>query len=268
MRGLGTYKLKNKEIISKAILCRYNYIDTAELYKNEHIIVDAINELQDQTTINDIMINTKISKFSILDREIKKSFENRLKIFKKIGPKFKIYSILLHHPSQNCLEDWEELSELYLNNLDNVKYIGVSNYTIEQLESLKRSKYAKEVNIYCNQIEISPFCYPKQLIDYCNNNNILIIAHTSLTRTIKFDNIIIIQIANKYNMSVSTLLLLWSLYHKFIIIPKPDTIEHMLENINIYNCNIQISEKDMYILDSLDENFRFTDFDKLLPQSL
>ena len=44
LTGLGTYKLKDKDLIKDAILLGYKLIDTAELYRTEEIVVSAIKE--------------------------------------------------------------------------------------------------------------------------------------------------------------------------------------------------------------------------------
>ena len=42
LKGFGTYKLKDPKIIFNALRLGYNLCNTAELYRNEDIIIDII----------------------------------------------------------------------------------------------------------------------------------------------------------------------------------------------------------------------------------
>lgn len=254
MYGLGTYKLRDSVIISKAIELGYTRFDTAQLYRNEEQLVTCIKKSEIDTST--LSITTKIAKFSIKDNEIEKSFNERIKIFSALGREFTIDTVLLHHPTEHCSKDWTTLSELYLANEDSVKYIGVSNYSIEQLEQLKDSEYG--LKPYCNQIELSPFCYDLELIEYCNSNDIKVVAHTPLTRCSKFEHPVLKDIADKYNISVAKLLLLWSIQHNFTVIPGASCVEHLKENKEVYECDIKLSINDFKKLNRLNENFRLT----------
>ena len=47
-----------------------------------------------------------------------------------------------------------------------------------------------------------------------------------------------LEIANKYNRSVSELLLRWALYHKFAIIPKSSKTERQLVNLRVMDFDL------------------------------
>lgn len=244
LRGYGTYQIKDKNIIQTAVDNGYNFFDTAELYKNEDIVIDVIKNNPDKK----LFVSTKISYIAIEKGQIEKSFYERLEKFKDL----KINLLLLHKPSDNCKRDWDVLLNLYIKYKDKIDYIGVSNYDIRHLEQLD-SIHKPLVN----QFEVSPFNICSDLVEYCKSNNIYIISHTTLTRTIKFDNNILQYIANKYKVSVSKILLKWAFQNGYITIPRTTKEKHLIDNIEIYSFNISLY--DMHILNkNLDEKFTLT----------
>jgi len=241
--GFGTYRIKKIEPIIEAIKIGYRHIDTAELYKNEHLVRDAVLYARKDLKIQDpINITTKISKESILGGKIRESFEERIKIFGYIDV------LLLHVPSDDCRRDWEELCDLYKNS-DKIGSIGVSNYDVEHLEQLKDCKIKPQYN----QIELSPFCTRMKLIEMCDNMKIEIIAHSSLIDKKKFNHPTIRYMAEEYNASPASILLAWAKCNNFYVIPKSENPQHMKENLF---CNIMLKSIDIDCLEWLDENLR------------
>jgi len=240
--GFGTYRILNQEIFEIAIKCGYNAFDTAELYKNEQLVKNAIDKCSDGKKIH---ITTKISKKSIESENITESFYERLSIFGYID------IILLHHPTNNCKRDWDTLCSLYSKNRDKVGYIGVSNYDINHIEQIKDSLFKP----YCDQIELSPFYTRKELVEYLNNHKIRIVSHTTLTRTEKFGSTILIEMSDIYKCSVANILLSWANIKNYTVVPKSIDINHITENISHRTI---LDKKDIDILDSLNENFFIT----------
>jgi diketogulonate reductase-like aldo/keto reductase len=242
MLGFGTYKLKDPNIIQHALDAGYTIFNTAELYKNEHIIAELIK------CHHNINIITKISFNSIKNNKIEKSFNKRLEIFKNTH----IHAILLHHPYKNCRETWDELVNLYLNNEHKVSYIGVSNYNTAQLKmlegSLIRPKY--------NEIEINPFCNNSQeTIEYCKQNDIAIIAYTPLVKGEKLNDYRLIAISDALCITPAQLLIKWSVQNGYICIPMADNEQHVFENAKPIN---DLPDYVMSYLDSINENYNLT----------
>jgi diketogulonate reductase-like aldo/keto reductase len=159
--------------------------------------------------------------------------------------------VLLHGPTNTLPNDWKTMVDIYTKTIDinvNVKHVGVSNYNIDNLKTILESS---DIKPYVNQIEITPFLQRKQLIKFCFDNEIIVVSHSSLTKGIKLNNSIILDIAKKYKTSASTILLNWCCIKGLKIIPRTSNIDHLVENMTI----IKIKNEDIIILDSLDENF-------------
>ena len=57
-----------------------------------------------------------------------------------------------------------------------------------------------------------------------------------------------------YETTPAQILVRWSLQHDLVVIPKSNHEERILENSQVFD--FHINQKDMDILDSLDENLR------------
>lgn len=245
IKGFGTFQIKDPVILNEAIKNGYNFLDTAELYRNEKIVIDVIKSNPDKQ----LFVSTKISYIAIEKQKIEKSFNERLALFKDI----RINLLLLHKPSNDCKRDWNLLCDLWSKNRDRIDYIGVSNYDTKHLEQIKDC----HIQPFCNQIEVTPFFSRTKLVELCKNNGILVISHTTLTRGIKFDNPILINLADKYSTNVPKILLKWAKQNGYVTIPRTSRLDHLLENIK--DSNFIISNDDMKSLNyDLNEGYFLT----------
>jgi len=269
--GLGLYKVNNEEIkniIKPSLKIGYRHFDTANLYKNEESLYNEISEYNEIQKIenneikrSEIWITTKIDKYSIYYNKTKSVINNSLNLIQKY---FKIDNpyldlILLHCNINDKLNNqaWLILEEFYKEG--KIKYIGLSNYSINNIEKLQYT-----IKPYCNQIELSPLLQRKNLVEYCKNKNIIIIAYSSLingifnennedNKKIKKSKEQLEQISQKYNITIHELLLLWAKKNNFIVIPNSLNIEHLKQNFDICNnVNIHINDQDIEKINKLD----------------
>lgn len=246
VRGYGTYQIKDQAILESAVQSGYNFFDTAQLYKNERIVADVIRSHPDKQ----LFVSTKISYIDIENGEIEKSFYERLKIFEGI----KINLLLLHKPSSDCRKDWTILCELYSRFKDRIDYIGVSNYDLKHLKQIDGMPRP-----FVNQFELNPFNVRMDLVEYCKINGIVIVSHTTLTRTVKFDSVVLVTLASKYQTNVAKLLLRWAIQNGYVTIPRSSKLDHLVENLSAMSDSLYISVEDMKTLNSdLNEGFFLT----------
>ena len=246
--GYGTYRLKG-EVVYNSVRCAlnsgYRHIDTAVLYKNHVEIGRAIHDTNVERS--DLFITTKIRKQDMIDGKIISSFEQSLTDLKMEY----VDLLLLHNPIDDVdklKKCWETLIDLYFSG--NVRYIGVSNFEIKHLMMLKQCRVQPMVN----QIELSPFFTRNQLTKYCKDNNITIVAHTSLTKGVTLNDQTIIDIAAKYKTTVASIMLSWALQKDYIILPCSSNEQHIKENLI---SKIAIDPVDIEKLDNLNINKSF-----------
>ena len=266
--GFGTYRL-NEDGIKSGLVCalscgtaisetkelkseskidykKYVHIDTAFLYKNQKHIGSVIKKLK--IPREDIWITSKVDKFSINGgkKDIDKCIS---KCLKDLGVHY-IDLLLLHAPANTMADDlaaWKILEDYHLRGI--IKHIGVSNYKEEHLRNILANSTIKP---YTNQIEVSPFFTREKLVKFCKDNGIIVTAHSSLTKTEKFGDPILVEIATKYSVTQAQILLKWGLQKDYVIIPRSKNPDHVIENTKL---DFVISDEDIEKLDQLNINY-------------
>lgn len=246
--GLGVWKTKSgkecKEAVLNALEAGYRHIDTARIYDNEVDVGQAIRE--SGIPRKEIFITTKLWNADQGSDKTRKALENSLD---RLGIDF-VDLYLIHFPvTSKRMDSWKELEKLYPDKL--CKAIGVSNYTIIHLtELLKNSQITPAVN----QVEFHPFLNQIHLLEYCKKHKIQLEAYSPLAHGQKIEDPTIAKIAQKYDKTPAQILIRWAIEQKIVVIPKSIKKERIIENSKVFD--FAISEEDMKILNSLDEDFR------------
>ena len=249
--GFGTYRLRNDIAYNStlaALTLGYNHIDTANLYKNEEEIGKAIKTSGIER--NKLWITTKIQIKDIKKGKdaMYKSIQNSLI---QLGTDY-LDLVLLHGPVEEyLLESWKYLEEIILGNVvelkKTIRYIGVSNYNIYHLDIILKNHRIKP---YVNQFEVSPFLNRDNLISYCKEKNIIVVAHTSLIKGEKFNDVKLSELSDQIGISKPLILLSWALNKDMIVLPRSSDIEHIRENIKCLETKL-----DQDIIKELDDEY-------------
>lgn len=97
--------------------------------------------------------------------------------------------------------------------------IGVSNFLIPHIEAILKTATVKPA---VNQIEFHAYLQRKQLCEYLNEQGIAIEAYAPLTPITKASpgpvDEICAQLASKYNVGTSAILLRWIMEQKIVVI--------------------------------------------------
>ena len=242
--GFGTYKSGNNEdtarIVKYALEIGYRQIDTASFYGNEVGVGKGIKDSGIKR--EEIFLVTKLWNDD-------HGYENTIKAFNKSLEKLQVEYIdlyLIHWPNKLNAETWRAFEHLY--KIGKVKAIGVCNFKIGHLEELKATA---EIMPMVNQIEIHPLSSKDTMLDYCNKNNIQLVAWSPIMRGKIFSNELIIALAEKYKKTIAEIILRWHIQRGVIPIPKSSNEERIKENFDIFD--FEISKEDMDIIDSLNE---------------
>src|SRR3990172_9479631 len=248
--GLGTYSITSKKEVNRAIHSAleagYRLIDTATAYYNEKEIGEAIKS--SPVPREEIFITTKLDNS---DHGYKSTFEAFELSLKKLDTDY-IDLYLIHWPiSSRRNESWKAMVELL--EQGKCRVIGVSNYMIRHLEDLRKNSIIKPA---VNQIEFNPFVFEREVKEYCQNLGVAVEAYTPIARGRKFKHQEIKKLSDKYGKTEAQLILRWGIQHNVIVIPKSSNPERIKENADIFDFNI--SDEDMGVLNSLDENLRYS----------
>ncbi len=252
--GLGTWLISNDQVIDTvkdAISLGYRHIDTAFAYGNEQGVGEAIRN--SGIPRDEIFITTKLEAEANTYEGAKNGIEKALD---KLGLDY-IDMMLIHSPEpwkdfhgdnryfENNREVWKALEEAYKDG--KVKAIGVSNFLKEDLENILESC---EIKPMVNQILTHISNTPLELIDFCKSNNILVEAYSPIAHGEAMNNKDIIDMANKYGVTVPQLCIRYTLELELVSLPKTSNKEHLKDNTNV---DFSISKEDMEVLKKLDK---------------
>jgi diketogulonate reductase-like aldo/keto reductase len=251
--GLGTWQLGNEEceqVVQTGLKAGYRHIDTAQLYENEEGVGKAMKN--SGLKREEIFLTTKIAD-SIKDYEsVKQSIEASLQ---KLQTDY-IDLLLIHSPRpfeemfeyagkdyfKENLEVWKAMEEYY--EAGKIKAIGVSNFQEEDLDNLIENAKIKPM---VNQILCNITHYPKQLIEKCAKEDILVEAY-SPNATGKLKSKELEDMAARYGYSLPQLANRFDYQLGLVVLPRSRSKNHMIENMNV---SVPISKEDMEYLSSL-----------------
>lgn len=143
------------------------------------------------------------------------------------------------------VEAWQAMIDAKEKGL--IRSVGVCNFLPEHIERLEKETGVKPS---INQIELHPFFNQLEQRKYHEEKNIATQSWSPLTRGIKDLQIEILQkIADRYKKSIVQIVLRWHYQLGAISIPKSASPERQLENISIFDFNLD--ETEMSIISEL-----------------
>ena len=221
----------------------YRHIDTAQAYGNESGVGEGIKACGVKR--EEIFVTTKLAAEVKTYQEAVASINGSLK---KLGLDY-IDLMIIHSPKpwakfleseryfEGNREAWRALEEAY--KAGKLRSIGVSNFEERDIVNILSSS---SVNPMVNQILAHISNTPKELINYCQTNGILVEAYSPFGHGEIFKNNEIKKIADRYNVSVSQLAIRYCLQLDLLPLPKTANPEHMKNNAEV---DFVIVEEDM-----------------------
>ncbi|WP_370751916.1 aldo/keto reductase [Eubacterium sp.] len=248
--GLGTWFIddsKAADAVKDAAKLGYRHFDTAQAYGNERGVGEGIRTCG--VPREELFVVSKVAAEHKTYEEAKAGIDETLK---KMGLDY-LDMMIIHSPqpwvevnqSDNRYKEgnrqaWRALEEAY--NEGKLKAIGVSNFQIEDIESLMETAKVKTM---VNQILCHISNTPLELIDYCQKNDIAVEAYSPIAHGEILSQPEIKAIADKYGVSVPQLCIRYTLQLGTISLPKTENPEHMKSNAEV---DFTISEEDMEVL--------------------
>lgn len=250
--GFGTWQTPNGDVavsaVKKALEVGYRHIDTAQGYKNEDSVGQAIKE--SGIPREEIFLTTKLWNENHSYDLVLSSFEESLK---KLQTDY-IDLFLIHWPNPVKFRDnwqsanaetWRAMEELY--QAGKIKAIGVSNFLPHHFEELKKTA---TIFPMVNQIFLAPGELQKEVVSYCQEHNILLEAYSPLGTGKIFDVPEMQELSDKYGKTIAQIAIRWSLQHDFLPLPKSVTPSRIEENLAVFD--FELSDEDMQRIDQLD----------------
>ena len=248
--GLGTWFIDDDKVadaVRAAVKLGYRHIDTAQAYGNERGVGEGVRTCG--VPREELFVVSKVAAEHKTYEEAKAGIDETLK---KMGLDY-LDMMIIHSPqpwvevnqSENRYKEgnrqaWKALEEAY--NEGKLKAIGVSNFQIEDLESLMETAKVKPM---VNQVLCHISNTPAELIEFCQKSNIAVEAYSPIAHGEILNQPEIKTIADKYHVSVPQLCIRYTLQLGAISLPKTANPEHMKTNADV---DFEISAEDMQTL--------------------
>ena len=226
--GLGTWQYTGgAEPLLRGVELGASHIDTAEAYGTEGAVGQAIRGVRGQ-----VFVATKVSPEHFHRKDLLKAADQSLK--RLDIDTIDLYQ--LHWPSSSIpIEETMDAMESLVN-AGKVRHIGVSNFSVEQLQEAQAA--LSKARIVSNQVEYSLTVrdIEADLLPFCQENQVTIIAYSPLAQgmehILKKDRSgAVDRIAAATGKTAAQVALNWCIGKENVIaIPKANSVAHIEED--------------------------------------
>jgi 2,5-diketo-D-gluconate reductase A len=243
--GLGVWQVDpdiTSEVVGWGIEAGYRLIDTAEGYRNEEGVGEAIRAAG--VPRSELFITSKLRNGAHQRDAALRAFDDTMR---KLGiDQIDLFLIHWPVPSQNkYVEAWKTLVELQ--KAGRIKSVGVSNFNQDHLERIIGETGVTPV---VNQIELHPRFQQRDKRDFHKKHNIHIESWSPLGSGRLLSDPTLEKLAKKHGKSVAQVIIRWHLQEGLIVIPKSIHQERIAGNFNVFD--FELDANDMQTIRGLD----------------
>jgi diketogulonate reductase-like aldo/keto reductase len=248
--GMGTWEYRaGAGPLRDGLDAEASFIDTAESYGTETVVGQAVRGVR-----NRVFIATKVSPEHFRFDSVLKAADDSLK---RLGTDW-IDLYQLHWPSDEVPIEETIAAMEQLVTAGKVRYIGVSNFSVAQLQQARDA--TRRYPIVSNQVlyNIVDRTIEGDLVEYCRANGITIIAYSPLVRD--FQSLLecdpagaLTEVARVTGKTIAQVAINWCLCKDGVVaIPKGNSTAHILENCGASGWRLTAEQ-----LGFLDRNIRW-----------
>lgn len=260
--GYGVYQVTNEECercVLDAISVGYRSIDTAQAYRNEEAVGNAIRKCK--VPREELFITTKVWISNAGYEKAKASLQESLR---KLKTEY-IDLVLIHQPFSDYYGTYRAMEEVYKEGW--IRAIGVSNFYPDRFIDL--CKFV-EVKPAVNQVETHVFQQQKTAHQYMEKYGV---QHESWGpfaegRKDFFTNPVLTKIGNKYGKTAAQTALRFLIQSDVVVIPKSTHKERMIQNMDVFD--FTLDDDDMKVIQGIDEgeSLFFSHYDPVTVEML
>lgn len=246
--GFGVWQVPDDEAeraVGLALQAGYRSIDTARLYENEAGVGRAVRA--SGVPRDQLFITTKL--WNNDHGRVEEAFEESMA---RLGlDQLDLYLIHWPAPKQDrYVQAWKALERLYTEG--RVRAIGVSNFTVQNLERLMEET---QIVPAVNQIELHPAFPQAELRAFHAANGILTEAWSPLGQGRGLlDEPALAEIGAKHGRTPAQVVLRWHIQLGNVVIPKSVTPSRIKENIDVFD--FLLDGEDMAAIGALNTDTR------------
>ena len=243
--GLGVWQVDpdiTARVVGWGIEAGYRLIDTAEGYRNEEGVGEAIRAAS--VPRDELYITSKLRNGAHRRDDALRAFDDTME---KLGLE-QIDLFLIHWPlpGQNrYVEAWKTLIEL--KDAGRIKSIGVSNFNQDHLERIIGVTGVVPV---VNQIELHPAFQQRDVREFHAKHDIKIESWSPLGSGRLLDDPTIGAIAKKHGKTIAQTIIAWHIQQGLIVIPKSVKRDRIAANFDVFD--FKLDAKDLKTIEGLD----------------
>lgn len=249
--GFGTWQIPEDAVtapVLAAIEAGYRHIDTAAAYGNERGVGAALaaSPVPRESLFLTTKIPAEVKTYEGAKEVIAASLAN-------LGTDY-IDLMLIHAPKpwsemwnpegtryfEENAAVWKAMEEAYKEG--KLRAIGVSNFNEADLDNILTHGTVKPA---VNQIQVHIGHTPVNVMEYCENLDILIMAYAPNATGKLVNHPVVAPLARKYNVTIPQLCIRYCLQLNTLPLPKTTHTDYILENAAV---DFIISEEDMTYL--------------------
>lgn len=238
--GYGVYRVppeETKDHVLMALDAGYRLIDTAQQYRNEAGVGEAIAETD--IPRRELFITTKV----MSNQGVAESLEASLT---KLRTDY-IDLVLIHWVMGDDLATYRVLEEYV--RAGKIRAIGLSNFYRDAFDEIVSNC---EIMPAVNQQETHVFYQNKDLQEQYKEHGIYLEAWSPFGagRENMFENPTLVEIASKYERSVAQVILNFLIGKDIIVIPKSSNPDRMRENLDVFD--FELEAEDVRTIEAMD----------------
>jgi len=238
--GLGVWQVPDgrecEDAVRWALELGYRHIDTAQAYRNERSVGNA---LRDSGVARDqVYITTKF------DPGKKDAEAEAQRSLERLGLDY-VDLYIIHWPQGGPTWAWDGMQRAQAAGY--ARSIGVSNFGVRELDELLS---ISDVDPVVNQVQFSPFEFRRDLWEAAEQRSIALEAYSPLGTGRHLGDPRVAEIAARLGRTPAQVLIRWAIERNLIVLPKSTHRERIEENAQVFD--FTLSEGDVAALDALD----------------
>ena len=235
--GFGTFRMPGPDvlrIVPQAIRLGFRHIDTAQIYRNEAQVGEAIEA--SGVARSDIFLTTKVWVDNYKHDDFLASVDESLK---KLRTDY-VDLLLLHWPSSG-VPLAEQIGALNaVKKAGKVRNIGVSNFNTALMA---KSVELSQASLATNQIEYHPYLDQSKVLDAARATGMSVTAYYAMADGKVPNEPLLKDIGARHGKTAAQVVLRWLIQQKDVItLSKTATESRLKENIDIFDFDLSSDE--------------------------
>ena len=245
--GFGVFQIPPEDTaraVDAALKTGYRHIDTAEMYRNERGVGEAIRA--SGLDREDVYVTSKLNNSYHRPADARRAFAQTLSELA-----FDYVDLFLVHWPLPTLYDgdfvstWKTLEEFQREG--RARSIGVSNFQVAHLERLAAET---ETVPTVNQIELHPYLLNEPVRAYGEQHGIATEAWSPIAQGAVLGDPVVARIARELDRTPAQVVLRWHIERGNIVFPKSTTPARITENFRLFDFELEPRHSDA--IDALD----------------